>query len=376
MIDTQGALDEATEGLAREPALALDTETDSFFAYRARICLLQVSAPGRDLLVDPLAGLDLSRLGALLRDPSRQVVLHAAENDVILLHHELSWRIGNLFDTQVAAFVLGFKPYSLAGILEARFGVRLDKGLQRSDWSRRPLSPEQLRYASEDTRHLLDLAADLRARAEEAGRTEEIASECRRIAGRDWTPEPFDPEGFRRIAGARDLDDTGLRILRDLYLLRNAEAERRNWAPFRIAADPVLVAIARDRLTAPRKGIPESFWRRYGARVAGLVRQAPGKGPLPRPERARGRREPLPPGVERRFEALRRWRARAAEERGVEPFVVARNELLAQVAASPCRDLEVLRPLLEPFRFQEYGEAMLAALLASEGGAPENASGT
>jgi ribonuclease D len=373
MIDSQAALDAAVEALGREPALALDTETDSFFAYKPRICLLQLSAPGRDLLVDPLAGLDLSGLGALLRDPARQVVLHAAENDVILMHHEFSWRIGNLFDTQVAAFVLGLKPYSLAGILEARFGVQLDKGLQRSDWARRPLSEEQMFYAREDTRHLLDLAADLRARAEEAGRTEEIEAECRRIAGRDWTPEPFDPEGFRKMAGARELDATGLRILSDLFLFRNAEAERRNQAAFRIVADSVLVAIARGRVTAPRKGVPESFWRRHGERVARIVREAPGKGPVPRREAPRGRREPVPPAVERRFEALRRWRARAAAERGVEPWVVARNELLSQVAQAGCRDLDGLRPLLEPFRFREYGEAMLAALLASDARPPENA---
>lgn len=377
MIDTQPELDDAVAALRKERALALDTETDSFFAYRARICLIQISVPGRDLLVDPLAELDLSGLGALLADPGRRVVLHAAENDVILMQHEYGWRIADLFDTQVAAFVLGVKPYSLAGILEARFGVKLDKGQQRSDWARRPLAEKQLAYATDDTHYLLDLANDLALRAEEVGRMDEIEFECRRIAEREWEPVPFDPEAFRKMAGAKELDAVGLRILRDLYLLRNAESERRNWAPFRIAGDAVLVKIARKRLTEPEKGVPQSFWRRYGRRVVDIVRRAPSQGPLPRPARKPRRGgEPAPPAVKRRYERLRRWRSRAAEERGVEPFVVARNELLMQVASEGPKNLDELRPLLEPFRFREYGEAMLTVMLASASGRPDNASST
>jgi ribonuclease D len=171
-VDTAPALAEALAVLADHPAFALDTETDAFFAYRPQTCLLQVSVPGHDFLIDPLAGLDLAPFGALLADPERELVLHAAENVVIQLHHQFGWRIARLFDTQVACFVLGLPPYSLAGVLEARFDKKLDKSQQRSDWSRRPLTDEQIEYAAYDTRYLLDLAADLRARAEQAGRLE------------------------------------------------------------------------------------------------------------------------------------------------------------------------------------------------------------
>ncbi|MFI5402457.1 MAG: ribonuclease D, partial [Planctomycetota bacterium] len=232
LVDSPAALDRALAVLREEPALALDTETDAFFAYRGKICLLQVSAPGRDFLVDPLQGLDLAPFGALLADPKREVVLHAAENDVILLKHQFGWRVAKLFDTQVACFVLGWKPYSLAGILEARFQVVLDKSQQRSDWRQRPLSQEQLAYAAEDTCHLLELARELKEGASGAGRTEEIEFECARIAAREWTPEPFDPEGFRRIS--RELRGVPQRILRDLFLFRESEAEKRDRAPYRI----------------------------------------------------------------------------------------------------------------------------------------------
>jgi ribonuclease D len=365
LIETQSTFAEALEHLRAADSIALDTESDSFFAYQPRVCLLQASVPGHDFLIDPLAdGLDLAPLGELLGDPAREIVLHAAENDVIQLVHQFGWRIARLFDTQVACFVLGLAPYSLAGVLEARFEVKLDKSQQRSDWSRRPLEKAQVEYAAEDTRYLLDLAAELHERAEQSGRVEEIDAECRRIAERDWEPEPFDPESFRRMNGAKGLDGRGLRILKGLYLLRNREAERRNWAPYRIAPDSALVKIARERLRQHKKGIPGGFWRRYGNEVARLVVQTRDQGAPPEPPRQRNRGEPVAPEVKERYEKLRRWRTGAAEERGVESWVVARNELLMRVAALPRHSVEDLNGVLEPFRLREYGAAMIQALLA------------
>jgi len=347
------------------PRIALDTESNSFHAYRPRVCLLQISVPGHDLLIDPLAGCDLSGLGELLGDAQRTVVLHAAENDVIQMQHEFGWRIPGLFDTQVASFVLGLSPYSLAGILEARFGVKLDKSEQRSDWSLRPLSEKQQRYAAEDTHYLLELADELQVKVTKAGRDEEIAAEFTRIAAREWKPEPFDPEGFRRFRGSKELDGIGLRILRDLYLMRNSEAESRDRAPFRITSEQCLITVAQRRLTRDERGIPKGFWKRYGRRVAGIVRAALERGPLPEVRRTRTRGIATPPDVKRCYERLRRWRSRAAEERGVETWVVARNELLMRIAQTGARTPAELESVVEPFRLREYGEAMVAAMLAS-----------
>jgi ribonuclease D len=361
-IDTQASLDELVAVLEEQPAIAVDTESNSFFAYRPRVCLLQVSIPGRDALVDPLADLDLAGLGAVLGAANRRVVLHAAENDVIALKHEFGWTLPGLFDTQVASFVLGLKPYSLAGILEARFGVELDKSEQRSDWGRRPLTEKQLAYAADDTHYLLELADELSERAQEAGRLEEIEWECRRIADREWEPEPFDPDGYSRLSGAKELDGVGLRILRDLYLLRNSEAERRDRAAFRIVPDQALVLIARERVTADRKGIPRGFWQRYGRRVAGIVRGAKDRGPIKPRRRKSSRGAPTPPDIKKVYEALRRWRSGAAEERGVEPWVVARNELLLRIAQAGPKDEAALAGHMAPFRMKEYGAAILAVL--------------
>jgi ribonuclease D len=367
LVDTRPAFEDAIARLRDAPAIALDTETDAFFAYRPRICLLQLSVPGADLLVDPLADLDLAPLGTILADPSHEVVLHAAENDIILLHHQFRWRIARLYDTQVACFVLGLKPYSLAGVLQARFHVKLDKRQQRSDWSRRPLSEKQIAYAADDTHYLLELAADLKQRAATADRTEEVAAECHRIAAREWAPEPFDEEGFRRIDGARGLAGVPLRILRDLYLFRAREAERRNRAPYRVCPDAALLKLATaPERRLPPKGVPGAFWRRYERRVKDLIADARRAGPLPPRRPRRGTPgDRISSRAKQRFEALRKWRTAAAQERGVESFVVARNELLEKIARSGCRTREELAELVEPFRLEEYGDAILAAMLDS-----------
>ena len=374
LIKTKGEWEKALARLAREPAIALDTETDAFFAYRPKICLIQISTPDRDWLIDPLADLDLLGLGELLADTDREVVLHAGENDVIHLKHEFGWTIAHLFDTQVACFVLGLPPYSLAGVLEARFELKLDKKLQRSDWSRRPLSGEQLHYAADDTHYLLQLAQDLKARAIRADRMEEIESECARVAARDWEPEPFDPEAYRKMAGAKELHDGALKILRALFLFRNDEAERRNRAPYRVVGDHALVAIACNPDRQPGPGVPRSFWGRYGRQVVPLIQMAKRGGPLPKPRRRRSSGGPLPAAIRNRYNALRKWRSGAAKERGVEPFVVARNELLMEVAKSGGTTVEEMAGLMEPFRLREYGEAMQREMLDSKSVRPENAS--
>ena len=369
LIDTPAALEQATELLAQHSVIACDTESDSFFAYRPRVCLIQFTVQNadgtvEDLLLDPLAEFDLGPLGAVLGDPQRTLIFHAAENDVIQLSHELGWRMGHLFDTQIASFVLGEPPYSLAGVLESRFEVKLDKSQQRSDWSRRPLSNEQLAYASEDTHYLIDLHELLRDKAEAAGRMEEIEAECARIAAREWKPEPFDPEGFWRMKASRNMDPWGLRILRGLYLLRHEEADKRNRAPYRVANDSVLVTIAQERATRPGRGIPERFWGRYGKRVAGIVRATKDQPPIKKPRPERTRAAPDTPETKERYEKLRAWRRGAAEERVVETWVVARNELLLRIARAAPGTSDAMSELLEPFRDREYGEAMLAALLA------------
>ena len=127
--------------LRQAPAIAVDIEADSFHSYFEKTCLIQFSLPGLDAIVDPLALPDLSPLGPVLAAPASEKVFHAAEYDIICLKRDYGFQCAPIFDTMVAAKVLGWPRVGLASLLAEHFGVQVDKRLQRADWSRRPLSP-------------------------------------------------------------------------------------------------------------------------------------------------------------------------------------------------------------------------------------------
>jgi ribonuclease D len=270
------ALQQLVEVVRREPAIALDTESNSFHVYRERVCLLQLSVPGRDFIVDPLA-VDVRPLGPLLAD-GREVVLHGADYDIRCLKREWGWQLPHLFDTMAAARRLGRTGLGLSALVSARFGVALSKAHQRSDWGRRPLSADQLAYAALDTHFLLAIAAELREELRSRGLDEAAREEFRRIAAAEPRERIFDEEGWRRLKGARELDAPGRAVLRALWIAREARAREADRPPFKVLAEATMVEIARRR---PRgealgrlPGVTPSVLRRLGEDIASALAAA------------------------------------------------------------------------------------------------------
>jgi ribonuclease D len=239
------ALEDLGRRLSVEPVVALDTESNSFHAYRERVCLIQISIPGADFIVDPIA-VDVGPLGAVLGG-ERELVLHGADYDVRCLRREYGWDLGRIFDTMVAARRLGSKELGLAALVQANFGVRLTKEHQRADWARRPLTREQLRYAAMDTHFLLPLHASLSGSLRERGMEEEVRREFDRIAAAKAHARVFDPEGWRKLKGARDLDAEGKKVLRALWIAREARASALDRPPFKVVPETAMVELARTR---------------------------------------------------------------------------------------------------------------------------------
>ena len=224
LVAEADALDRLVADLAAHPAdaVALDTEADSFHHYYEKACLLQLSRDGAAWLVDPLAGLDLDRLFALLSD--RRLLLHGADYDLRLLSRGYGFRPREIFDTMVAAQLLGLKEIGLAALLSQRLGVTLDKSSQRADWSRRPLSPTLVAYAASDVLHLHALVASLEADLAARGRTAWHAEECARLLAQDLSPAPEDPETDWRIKGSNGLAPKERAFLRELWRAREERA--------------------------------------------------------------------------------------------------------------------------------------------------------
>src|SRR5215207_4157235 len=230
--------------IANTRAIALDTEGASFHRFVDRIYLLQLSTREASAILDPLTIGVSEGLGKLLESRSVEVVFHDADYDLRLLHQDYAWRVTNIFDTRVAAQLLGIRAFGLAALLERFFGVKLDKKHQRADWSMRPLTPGMLEYAAQDTEFLLDLRDRLGNELEKLHRTSWAAEEFARLEGTQWDSEN-DREAFLRVKGARDLTRRQLALLRELVAWRDGVAASLDRATFRVVSNETLLEIAR-----------------------------------------------------------------------------------------------------------------------------------
>ena len=236
------------EALAHEMAgsrrFALDCEAAGFHRYSDRLCLIQVTTDRATYVVDPLAFDPAALFRSVLEDPDIQIVMHGADYDLRLLDRDLGIHLRGLFDTQVAAALLGEEALGLQALLESRLGVTLSKKYQRADWAERPLTDGMLEYAADDTRHLTDLAVLLRRDLESADRVAWVEEECRALEESATAPAPENqepPDPVARVKGARDLSPREVTALREALEWRDALARRRDKAPFRVVGDQPLV---------------------------------------------------------------------------------------------------------------------------------------
>jgi ribonuclease D len=279
-IDTQGAFADLLGRLRDERSFALDTESNSFHAYFERVCLVQLSSRSADFAVDPFA-VDIRPLGSLLADPAVEVVFHAADYDIRSLKREFGFEFRGLFDTMLAAKVLGRSAVGLAALVHEHFGVALAKEHQRSDWGHRPLSAAQIAYAYADTRFLLPLRDRLGEELARAGLVAEASAAFVRQAACAPSLKRFDAEGYRKLRGYRALDEPGRAVARALYLLREECARASNRPPFKIYGDDAILELARQRPStlgelARVRGVGGSTVKRNGEEIVAAIAAAPG----------------------------------------------------------------------------------------------------
>lgn len=335
MIDTQPRLVDLSRRLRDAPWLAIDTEADSLHSYPDRLCLLQISHPGEDALVDTLARLDLAPLLEVLA--RHELILHGGDYDLRLLRRDLGFIPTTVFDTMSAARLVGCQEFGLNNLLRTLLGVTLDKGSQKANWARRPLTERMATYARNDTHYLKPLADRLRADLHARERVEwhrqccaQLVSECARL-------NLPDPERVWRLGGSQRLDRRGLGVLRELWLWREAEALLWHRPPFFILSHDLLVALAEhaannepcDPLLPPHLHYP----RRAGLKAAikrGLELPAERL-----PQRLKHTSVRLTDGARRKLDQLRKHRDRRARDLELDPALIASRPDLVQVAVNP-----------------------------------------
>ncbi len=323
--------------LARESELAVDTEAASFHRFVDRIYLIQVSTRHDNAIIDPLTVGDVAALAALLADERIEVVFHDADYDLRILDRDYGVRARKLFDTRVAAQLLGEPAVGLAALLEKYLGVRLDKKYQRADWSRRPLPREMLEYAALDTQHLLPLRDRLRAELLARGRLAWAEEEFARMQDVRWSPPPANGDSALRLKGARALSRRGLAVLRELWHWRESVAAELDRASFRVLSNEALLAAAG---TAPRtpealraiRGVSERLMESRGGDLLAAIERGLAVPERDLPRLPRGERRASDPAFDRRVERLKGTRNAAAERLGLDPGVLCPKGTLEAVA--------------------------------------------
>ena len=336
------------EQISAADRVAIDTEADSLHSYREKLCLLQISVPAainargyNDFIVDPLAGIDLEPLRQALEP--REIVLHGADYDLRMLRRGLNFVAQKIFDTTIAARLLGIREFSLAALVKRYFGVELPKGSQKANWAKRPLPARMAEYAINDVHHLLPLVEKLEIDLERYQRRDWLRQSCERAIEQATVARVRNEDELWRVRGSGALRGRPAAVLRALWHWREREAEMVDRPPFHILQNEKLLNAA---LSFDSGSVPD--YKHFSHRRRQAFREA-ARSALQTPEsdwpvlRRRLGTRPTAETV-RRTEELRRRRDKSAEELGLEPSLIASRSALEAIAADESRATVLLVP--------------------------------
>jgi len=367
-IRTPEALAEAVRALEGCRAIGLDTESDSLYHHFEKVCLLQLASDRGDAwLVDTLEVRDLSALAPAMADPALVKVLHGADYDVTTLKRDFGFVFASLFDTMIAARLLGGAEIGLAAVARDELGVSLTKQNQKDDWSRRPLTPQQETYAISDVLHLVALRDRLAAKLEAAGRLSWMREECEAVAALEPSAKRKDPDAYLAIKGARRLSPRGLAALRELHAWREGRAEQTDTPAFRILGNEALLRLAEARPGADLRalaGLPPRLLERHGRELRAALAAAAALPEGQLPVVPRSPRPVVPDAALRRIARLKAWRTTKAAELKVDVSVVLPQRLIDRLAeAAPADDAGLAAVEgLRRWRVESFGPELLRAL--------------
>ena len=345
------------DDLSTQPRVAVDTESNSLHAYRERVCLIQFSTDVNDYLVDPLALDGLSSLAPIFADPKIEKIFHAAEYDLICLSRDFDFEFANLFDTMQAARILGYKSVGLDSVLLEKFAVKVDKRYQKANWGARPLTVEQVNYASMDTHYLIPLRNILEKELREAGRWILAEDDFSLACYVDVPKEKKNGSSWKRFSSRKNISLRELTILSELTKCRDMIAERLDRPSFKVITNNMLLGIAQN---IPEKdvdlsglGLSQKQIRLWGDEILAATK-AGMSAPLVSKEQAEHPGEALL----KRLDKLKTWRKKEAEKLKVDSDIVLPKKYLNILAEHPPGSMDELKSTMyeSPNRFQKFGD--------------------
>jgi ribonuclease D len=364
LVNSQETLSHLVADLKNQTSIAIDTESNSLHSYQERVCLIQISTPETDYLIDPFPIQDMSALGEVFADPFIQKVFHAGDYDLATLKRDFDFEFANIFDTMLAATALAEPSIGLAALLEKYYDLHLVKKYQRANWGKRPLDPEMLSYAQGDSHYLLQLRDLLVDRLRAVGRLKNVLEDSAALA-RITPPMKDHEEDLWKVKGSQDLNPTALSLLKELNHLRETIAEQRDVPPFKVFSNKVLIEIA---TTQPHyleelsllPSLSPSLIKRYGKQLMQVVK-AWRENPVAVKPRKNHR---LSDRELKLREKLGDWRKEVGEKEGVPSNAVLSRDLVELIAHhDPQSDEELARVMQDyPNHNKQYGKQILSLI--------------
>jgi len=352
------------DALQSQPSIGVDTESNSLFSYREQVCLLQLSNSDRDFLVDPLPLDGMAELGTIFADSAVQKIFHAGDYDIACLKRDYGYEFQNLFDTMLAAATLGETNLGLAAMLEKYLGVVVDKKYQRADWGKRPIKPEMLDYAQNDSHYLIPLRDQMQEALIKTGKLDLLLEDSRNLA-KTPSSNPSPEASVWHVRGAQDLKPAQISLLQALMLMREDLAENLDRPVFKVLSDSSLVDLAKvqphhikelDLLPTLSAGQVRAFgrtimftieeWRRHPVEVKKRSSHRPSDAEL------------------RRRDLLSAWRKEEGKKMGVSSNIVLSKDLIENIAKTYPKNATELRVLMVdyPCRYELFSTDILKVL--------------
>ncbi len=331
MIDTDERLAAFLPVVTKADWIAVDTEADSLHAYPEKICLIQISTASGDELIDPLAKINFDALLDALA--GHRLIMHGADYDLRLLRKHHEFVPGAIFDTMLAARLLGEKQFGLSSLAEKFLGVKLDKGSQKANWARRPLTERMEQYARNDTHFLKSLSDKLKHELQQKGRLAWHEEFCAQLIA-ECSQSPLPDPDIWRLKGSHLLTRPALAVLRELWRWRESEAIAANRPPFFVLSHEVMVTIAE---AAVSNGMIENALPHHlsARRRDGVIRAVKAGLELPadqHPEILRHFSRRPTEAEKRRCENLTRRRDHQAKRLDIDPTLIASRSTLFDLA--------------------------------------------
>jgi ribonuclease D len=365
-VDDPKGLRDAVTSISSATRLGVDTEADSRHHYPEKTCLIQIVASDRVFVIDPLADIDIGELREIFERPEVEKIFHGADFDLRGLNRDWGFELQSVYDTNTGARFAGLERFGYAALIEDLIGpvIAKDQRLQRSDWSKRPLTDAALEYAAADVIYLGDVRDAIDERVIKLGRSAWVAEELDRIEQIRYTP-PDPDAAYLSVRGSHKLDGRGLSVLKALWDLREAEARKLDRPTAFVISAEALIAIATepDVDLADVKGLGQQTRRRLGSSISRAVKAGLEAEPSKRPP-GRSPFRPRPSAVEaERLNKLKEWRIAEGEKLSMDPSLLWPMRSLERLAREPeSFDGELASPDIRRWQRGEF-EAAVRALL-------------